>query len=80
MVLGPEFGVIIAMCVGVVLRRPNLFWMATRTLTIGFAVAMVATLALSAIARGLGWISIDDITHHPDDPHRFVVVLIVVFY
>ncbi|MGV9795942.1 DUF389 domain-containing protein [Gordonia sp. NPDC003422] len=83
MVLGPEFGVIIAMCVGVVLCRPNLFWMATRTLTIGFAVAMVATLALSAIARGLGWISIDDITHHPEtdfiyspDKWSFIVAIV----
>ena len=62
MVLGPEFGAIAALGVALVRRRAVLFFLATRTLVLGFAVAIVLTTALALIARAAGWITVAHVT------------------
>jgi Domain of unknown function (DUF389) len=52
MVLGPEFGAIVALGVALVRRRFALLALATRTLILGFMVAIVAT-TISALIVGL---------------------------
>ncbi|QLY30962.1 DUF389 domain-containing protein [Nocardia huaxiensis] len=61
MVLGPEFGPIAALGVALVRRRFTLLQLALRTLVVGFVVAIALTLVLAIIARGLGWITLEDI-------------------
>lgn len=62
MVLGPEFLPIAALGLALVRRRPALFRHAAVTLVVGFAVAIaMATLAALA-ARGLGWVTEDQVT------------------
>jgi uncharacterized hydrophobic protein (TIGR00271 family) len=54
MVVGPEFGPLVAFCIGVVSSRP---WRATQalgTLVLGFAVGMAATVILTWILTALG--------------------------
>lgn len=82
MVLGPEFGVISALGVALVLRRWNLLGMSARTLVVGFAVAMAVTYALSWVMRGIGWVDLDDLQHHPEtdfiySPDRWSFVVAV---
>ncbi|MEU8895342.1 DUF389 domain-containing protein [Nocardia sp. NPDC048505] len=62
MVLGPEFGAIAALGVALVRRRFTLFGLAARTLLVGFAVSISVTFVLALIGRGLGWITVDDVT------------------
>lgn len=62
MILGPEFGTIAAMGVGLVRRRFVLLGLAIRTFALGFVVAIAATIALALAGRALGWITIDDVT------------------
>ncbi|HET6667856.1 MAG TPA: DUF389 domain-containing protein [Intrasporangium sp.] len=62
MVLGPEFGAVAALGVALVRRRPSLLGVAARTLTLGFAVAILATTAAAVVGRALGWVTLDDIT------------------
>ncbi len=61
MVLGPEFGPIAALGVALVRRRFMLLQLAIRTLVAGFAVAIGITILLALAARGLGWITLDDV-------------------
>ncbi|WP_280356047.1 DUF389 domain-containing protein [Nocardia otitidiscaviarum] len=61
MVLGPEFGAIAALGVGLVRRRFILLRLAMRTLVLGFLTAIVMTMLLALAARGLGWITVDDV-------------------
>ncbi|UGT40622.1 DUF389 domain-containing protein [Nocardia yamanashiensis] len=61
MVLGPEFGPIAALGVALVRRRFMLLQLAIRTLVAGFAVAIGITIVLALIARGLGWITLEDV-------------------
>lgn len=62
MVLGPEFVAIAALGLALVRRRRRLFAAASRTLVVGFAVAIaMATLAALA-ARALGWVTSADVT------------------
>lgn len=56
MVLGPEFGPIAALGVALVRRRYHLLQLSTRTLLIGFAVAIALTTLASLLGRWLGWI------------------------
>ncbi|MGV9709680.1 DUF389 domain-containing protein [Gordonia sp. NPDC003424] len=82
MVLGPEFGAITAIGVALVLRRWHLLRRATTTLIIGFAVAIVLTLLASLVARGLGWVTEADITHHPEtefiySPSRWSLIVAI---
>ncbi|MGH3118673.1 MAG: DUF389 domain-containing protein [Nocardioidaceae bacterium] len=84
MVLGPEFVPIAAVGVALVRRRYSLFWRAVKTLVIGFAVAIVLVTVLALLGRGLGWVTVDDITGpRPDtgfiytpDKWSFIVALI----
>lgn len=66
MVLGPEFGAIAAIGVALVLRRWKLLGQALWTLVAGFVVAIVVTLLLSLLVRGIGWVERDDLRHHPE--------------
>ena len=61
MVLGPEFGAIAALGVALVRRRFALLALATRTLILGFMVAIAVTTVLALIGRALGWITLDDV-------------------
>jgi len=62
MVLGPEFGAVAALGVALVRRRFGLFQLAAGTLAGGFAVAIAITTVLILGAKGLGWITLEDVT------------------
>ena len=62
MVLGPEFGAVAALGVALVRRRYALLWHATRTLVLGFLAAIAFTTVLALLGRGLGWVTLDDVT------------------
>ncbi len=84
MVLGPEFGAIAALGVALVRRRSVLFFLAARTLLLGFTVGIVATIGLVLIARAVGWITVDDVSGprpgtafiYTPDKWSFIVALI----
>ncbi|MBF6453271.1 DUF389 domain-containing protein [Nocardia cyriacigeorgica] len=83
MVLGPEFGAIAALGVALVRRRFVLFGLAVRTLILGFLTAIVLTFLLVLIARGLGWITAEDVGTGPEtafiytpDKWSFIVAVI----
>jgi uncharacterized hydrophobic protein (TIGR00271 family) len=62
MVLGPEFGAVAALGVALVRRRFHLLGLATRTLVGGFAVAIGVSTLLMLAAKGLGWVTLADVT------------------
>lgn len=62
MVLGPEFGAVVALGLALVRRRLGLFRLAARTLAVGFAGAIVATCAMALLLRAVGWVTLEDIT------------------
>jgi len=62
MVLGPEFIPVAALGVALVRRRYTLFWVALRTLLVGFAAAIAVVTAAALVARGIGWINLADVT------------------
>ena len=62
MVLGPEFGAVAALGVALVRRRSSLLRLAARTLVLGFLVAILATTTAALVGRGLGWITLNDVT------------------
>ncbi|MGQ0483479.1 MAG: DUF389 domain-containing protein [Pseudonocardia sp.] len=63
MVLGPEFGPLAALAVGIVLRRADLIRRAGFALAVGFPVAMVVT-ALAALAfHATGMLKLSDIVN-----------------
>ncbi|RYP80888.1 DUF389 domain-containing protein [Nocardioides guangzhouensis] len=62
MVLGPEFVAIAALGLALVRRRYTLFWYASRTLLLGFGLAIVLVTMLALAARGLGWVTYEDVT------------------
>ena len=57
MILGPEFGPVAALGVALVRRRCTLLGIATRTLLLGFGVAIAITTLLALMAHALGWIT-----------------------
>ena len=61
MVVGPEFGPVGALAVGLVLRRWWLARDALRLLALGFAAAIAVTALLALVARAGGWISAADL-------------------
>jgi uncharacterized hydrophobic protein (TIGR00271 family) len=61
MVLGPEFGPIAAIGLALVRRRRTLFKVASRTLLLGFVVAIAATTVITVIGRWLGWVTMASI-------------------
>lgn len=62
MVLGPEFGAVVALGLALVRRRLGLLRRAAWTLAVGFAVAIAVTCAVALLGRAVGWITLDDIT------------------
>jgi uncharacterized hydrophobic protein (TIGR00271 family) len=62
MVLGPEFGAVAALGVALVRRRFGLLGLAGRTLAEGFAIAIAITTVVILGAKGLGWITLEDVT------------------
>ncbi len=62
MVLGPEFGAVAALGVAMVRRRSGLLRLASRTLVGGFLIAISLTTAVVLGAKGLGWITLEDVT------------------
>lgn len=84
MVLGPEFGAVAALGLALVRRRPSLLGQATRTLIVGYAVAIAATTLFVLLGRLLGWITPRALTMpHPEtsfiytpDKWSFIVALI----
>lgn len=84
MVLGPEFVAVAALGLALVRRRFALFRLASRTLVVGFLVAITLTAVAALGARGLGWVVEQDITGpRPDtafiytpDKWSFIVAVI----
>jgi len=84
MVLGPEFVAIAALGLALVRRRPSLLALASRTLVIGFLVAIVLTALAALVARWLGWIVKADVAGprpstafiYTPDKWSFIVALI----
>ncbi|WP_203964316.1 DUF389 domain-containing protein [Actinocatenispora thailandica] len=66
MVLGPEFGAVAAICFGLVRGNTHRIAVATRTLAVGFLVAIAITTGCAAAGRWLGWISPADLSHRPN--------------
>lgn len=56
MVVGPEFGAVSALAVGLAQRRPRLARRSLLLLLRGFALAIAITAAAGALAAGLGWL------------------------
>lgn len=59
MVLGPEFGAVAAICLGIVVKDPRRIAGALRTLLIGFAVAILITYGCALVSRWIGVIELD---------------------
>ncbi|MCD4526653.1 DUF389 domain-containing protein [Nocardioides sp. cx-173] len=84
MVIGPEFGAIAALGVALVRRRHGLLGQALRALALGFAVGIAVTTLAALAARGLGWVSVADVTAirpatgfiYTPDRWSFIVALI----
>ncbi len=84
MVLGPEFVPIAALGLALVRRRPALLRHAVRALVVGFLVAIAAVTLAALAARGLGWVTADDVTAsrpatafiYTPDKWSFVVALV----
>jgi uncharacterized hydrophobic protein (TIGR00271 family) len=84
MVVGPEFGTVAAIAVGIVFARVSLTWRAARLLVLSFAVAITVVALLSLVASLTGLVSADMVTRprpqtgfiwHPDR-WSFIVALI----
>ncbi|MCF3962409.1 DUF389 domain-containing protein [Streptomyces fuscigenes] len=65
MVLGPEFGPVAAMSLGLLRRDWARVGSAARTVVVGFAVAILITTACAAAGRGLGWVVPGMLDHRP---------------
>ncbi|MFF1819455.1 DUF389 domain-containing protein [Kribbella sp. NPDC058245] len=62
MVVGPEFGVVAALAVGLALRNQGLTWRAVRLLVLGFLLAIAVTTVAALLARAVGWVDTDSVT------------------
>jgi uncharacterized hydrophobic protein (TIGR00271 family) len=62
MVVGPEFGVVAALALGIALRKANLTSQALILLAKGFLLAIILTMLAAAVARAVGWIDTGDVT------------------
>ena len=62
MVVGPEFGVVAALAVGIAATRAGLIQKSLRLLLKGFAVAIAVTAMLALLARAVGWVDLADVT------------------
>jgi uncharacterized hydrophobic protein (TIGR00271 family) len=64
MVVGPEFGPLASLAVGLVRRRAKVVRRAAAALVVGFPVAIAITLLLSLVARATGLIHPSDLAGH----------------
>jgi uncharacterized hydrophobic protein (TIGR00271 family) len=62
MVVGPEFGVVAAIALGIALRRNQLTAKSLALLARGFLLAIVLTTLAALLARSVGWIDTGDVT------------------
>lgn len=84
MVLGPEFGAVAALGLGIVRRRGRLLRRAAVSLVLGFVVAIAATCLLGLLAHAAGWVTVEDMTRprpgtgfvYTPDAWSFVVALV----
>ncbi|MEU0517980.1 DUF389 domain-containing protein [Streptosporangium sp. NPDC006007] len=83
MVLGPEFGAIVAVCFGLLRRDGPLIGHALRTLAVGFAAAIAVTTVCVVATRLSGWIGPATLFDHEEiefivkpDRWSFVVALL----
>lgn len=84
MVLGPEFGAVAALGLGLVRRRGRLLRRAAATLALGFVVAIAATCLLGLAAHAAGWVTVEDMTRprpgtgfiYSPDAWSFVVAVV----
>ena len=62
MVVGPEFGVVAALAVGLFLRKGGLSRRSLSLLIKGFLLAIVVTALAALLARAVGWVDVSDVT------------------
>ncbi len=62
MVVGPEFGVVAALALGIALGRKSLTTQSLVLLVKGFLVAILLTTLAALLARAVGWIDLGDVT------------------
>ncbi|HEY3005831.1 MAG TPA: DUF389 domain-containing protein, partial [Kribbellaceae bacterium] len=62
MVVGPEFGVVAALAVGIALGRGRLTARAAALLVQGFVAAIVLAMGAALLARAVGWVDAGDVT------------------
>lgn len=84
MVVGPEFGPLAGICVGLVRRRYVVLRRSLRALLVGFPVAIGVTLVLTLLARAIGLVETSDLDRtrpltdfisHPDTFSSIVALL-----
>jgi uncharacterized hydrophobic protein (TIGR00271 family) len=62
MVVGPEFGVVAALAVGLFLRKGGLTRRSAALLVRGFVLAIALTVVAALLARAVGWVDTGDVT------------------
>ncbi|RZT17238.1 putative hydrophobic protein (TIGR00271 family) [Kribbella sp. VKM Ac-2569] len=62
MVVGPEFGVVAALAVGIFLRKGGLTRRSLSLLVKGFVLAIALTALTALLARVVGWVDVSDVT------------------
>ncbi|WP_167218688.1 DUF389 domain-containing protein [Kribbella shirazensis] len=62
MVVGPEFGVVAALAVGLFLRKGGLTRRSFSLLVKGFVLAIAVTALAALLARAVGWVDVNDVT------------------
>ncbi|MET9317910.1 DUF389 domain-containing protein [Kribbella sp. NPDC003505] len=62
MVVGPEFGVVAALAVGLFLRKSGLTQRSLALLVKGFVIAIAVTVVAALVARAVGWVDAADVT------------------
>ncbi|WP_432894449.1 DUF389 domain-containing protein [Kribbella sp. CA-245084] len=62
MVVGPEFGVVAALAVGLFLRKRGLIVSSASLLVKGFALAIALTVVAVLLARAVGWVDVSNVT------------------
>ncbi|TDO46130.1 putative hydrophobic protein (TIGR00271 family) [Kribbella sp. VKM Ac-2571] len=62
MVVGPEFGVVAALAVGIFLRKGGLTQRSLSLLVKGFLLAIALTALTALLARAVGWVDVSDVT------------------
>lgn len=62
MVVGPEFGLVAAVCIGLALGKPRILGRSLLVLAGSFAAAVAVVAVLALLARAIGWIDVDTVT------------------